>query len=162
MAATISRIEVTSNGKKYGPNSTRARAWTLPPWFTAVKSGSSSRPIPMPSHTAVATSATRPAPSSTASHRWAFNRSTRLSLRSTPSSMITNRNRTMMAPAYTMIWTTNRNGDPRIRKNTARVKKFTMSSSAACTAFRASTMAIPDRTEIGAITQNTYQSATGG
>ena len=36
----------------------------------------------------------------------------------------------MIAPAYTMICTTNRNDDPSIRKNTAIVKKLTISSSA--------------------------------
>src|SRR3989442_679934 len=39
-----------------------------------------------------------------------------------------------------MIWTTNRNGEPRIRKNTASGKKLTINSSAAWTAFRASTI----------------------
>src|SRR6266536_3110114 len=40
IAATMRRTLVASNGKKYGPNSTRARAWTVPPRFATVKSGS--------------------------------------------------------------------------------------------------------------------------
>ena len=74
---------------------------------------------------------------------------------------MTNRNSTMIAPAYTMIWTTNRNGDPRTRKKTARVKKLTIRRSAAWTAFRWKSRAAAESTEIGASTQNTTRSATG-
>ena len=60
----------------------------------------------------------------------------RFSLRSTPSSMITNRNRTTIAPAYTMICATKRNSAPRVRNSTATESRFVTSSSAACTALR--------------------------
>ena len=110
---------------------------------------------PTPSLTAKNTSAASPKPRSTASGRWAFIRSTRLSSDATPSSMITKRKSTMMAPAYTMICTANRKGLPRTRKNTARQKKFTIKKSAEWTALRASSMASAAATATGANTQNT-------
>ena len=66
----------------------------------------------------------------------------------------------MIAPAYTMICTTNRNSEPRTRNSTARVNRFAIRNSAACTARRASTIAIAEATEIGATIQKTTVSAT--
>src|SRR5712692_5234996 len=59
-----------------------------------------------------------------------------------------------------MICTTKRKSEPSVKKNTAIVKRLTISSSAAWTAFRESTMAAADAIEIGATTQNTIQSPT--
>src|SRR5215217_3732614 len=116
IAATMSRTDVTSNGRKYCRNSTRDNACAFPPALTVV----SKLPAPFvekptPARIATTSSTTRPMPSATAIGRCPRRRSTRLSSRSTPSSMMTNRNRTMMAPAYTMICTANRNGAPRTR-----------------------------------------------
>src|SRR6266508_2886012 len=160
IAATINNTEVTSKGKKYRLNRILASAWVFPPRFTAARSGSCSWANPMPTRTAKNTSTTRAAPKRRASQRWPFSRSVSGTAESTPSNMITNRKRTMMAPAYTMIWTTKRKGDPRIRKNKASVKKLTIRNRAECTALRARTMAPAARIEMGAITQNTLQSAT--
>ena len=98
-AATISSTEVASNGKKYLLNKTRASARTFPPRLTATNGPAARVESPTPSLTAKNTSAASPKPRSTASGRWAFIRSTRLSSDATPSSMITKRKRTMMAPA---------------------------------------------------------------
>ena len=65
----------------------------------------------------------------------------------------------MIAPAYTMIWTANRNGAPSIRKKTAIVKKFTMRNSAEWTALRMTASRRADATEMGAKTQNTMLSS---
>src|SRR5437588_1210675 len=111
-AATISSTDVTSNGKKNPLNRTFASARTLPPLFTTwSKFGAARVEIPTPSRMARMTSATRPAASTSASGRCPRIRSTSDSCRSTPSSMITNRNSTMIAPAYTLICTTHRNGE---------------------------------------------------
>ena len=48
----------------------------------------------------------------------------------------------MIAPAYTMICTANRNGASSSRYITAIVKKFTTRNSAACTALRTTIMPI--------------------
>ena len=65
----------------------------------------------------------------------------------------------MMAPAYTMICTANRNGASSSRYITAIVKKFTIRNSAACTALRITSMPIAEATEIGAKTQKTTLSS---
>src|SRR3954471_22169026 len=161
-AATISRIEVASNGKKYPLNSTFARAETFPPLFTVSSNpGAAVADNPTPRRIAVNSSATSATARIAASVRCARSFSTIDSRESTPSSMITNRNRTMIAPAYTMIWTANRNGDPSTRKNTARQKKFTIRNSAECTAFREITIPMAAATAIGANTQNTMRSVFG-
>ena len=61
----------------------------------------------------------------------------------------------MIAPAYTMICTANRNGASSSRYITAIVKKFTIRNSAACTTLRITSMPIAEATEIGANTQKT-------
>ena len=68
----------------------------------------------------------------------------------------------MIAPAYTMIWTANRNGASSSRYITAIVKKFTMRNSAACTALRITSIPMAEATEIGANTQNTTLSRGTG
>ncbi len=65
----------------------------------------------------------------------------------------------MIAPAYTMICTANRNGASSSRYITAIVKKFTTRNSAACTALRTTIMPIPVATESGAKTQKTTLSS---
>src|SRR3954451_16975650 len=160
--ATISSIEVASNGKKYPLNSTFARAETFPPLFTVSSNpGAAVADNPTPRRIAVNSSPTSATARIAASDRCARSFSTIDSRESTPSSMITNRNRTMIAPAYTMIWTANRNGDPSTRKNTARQKKFTIRNSALCTALRDRIIPIAAHTAIGANTQNTMRSVFG-
>ena len=61
----------------------------------------------------------------------------------------------MIAPAYTMICTANRNGASSTRYITAMQKKFTMRNSAACTTLRMTSMPTAAAIEIGANTQNT-------
>ena len=68
----------------------------------------------------------------------------------------------MIAPAYTMICTANRNGASSSRYITAIVKKFTMRNSAACTALRITSIAMAEATETGANTQNTMLSRGTG
>src|SRR5947208_4885393 len=105
-AATISSTDVTSNGKKNELKGTFAKAWTLPPLFaTWSKFGAAFVATPTPRRTASTISATSPAASTSAAGRSPLRCSTRDSCRSTPSSMITNRNSTMIAPASTMVCT---------------------------------------------------------
>ena len=61
----------------------------------------------------------------------------------------------MIAPAYTMICTANRNGASSSRYITAMQKKFTTRNSAAWTTLRITSMPTAAAIEIGANTQNT-------
>ena len=116
IAATIRSTEVTSNGKKYWRNSTARDRRALPPWLTtSSKFAGAFVANPIPARIATISSTAIPTPSAIATTRWPFSRSSSDSSRSTPSSMITNRNSTMIAPAYTMICTANRNDAPRTR-----------------------------------------------
>src|SRR5436190_6856674 len=98
IAATISSTDVTSNGKKYRTKRTLASACVLPPPFAA-KVADPVPEKPTPIRTAKKISAATRRANRTPRGRCAGRRSIRLSLRSTPRSMITNRNSTMIAPA---------------------------------------------------------------
>src|SRR5262245_40924248 len=98
--ATIRSTEVTSNGKKYWRNRTRDRAAGLPRLCATVSKFSA--PLvanPIPARIATISSTAIPTPSVTPMTRCPLRRSSSDSSRSTPSSMITNRNSTMIAPA---------------------------------------------------------------
>jgi hypothetical protein len=123
-------------------------------------SGSVSRANPIPMPMATNSPTIRASPRTIAANRMPLIRSARGISLPTPSSMITNRNSTMIAPAYTMIWTTKRNGDPRMRKNTESVKKLTTSHNAEWTALRDRTIPAAAITDTGARIQKAMRSPT--
>ena len=85
------------------------------------------------------TSASSTRPSTMAARRWALSGSCSVSGWSTPSSMITNRNSTTMAPAYTTTCTAARRWASCWMNSTATLTSVTTSESAECTGLRAST-----------------------
>src|SRR5690606_25383264 len=102
--ATISSTDVNSNANTWSLN----RLWASWRMFES-PSASSAAPSPIMSRARTTEAMTRPVmptPATIASGRWTRNGSTdRSSVSSTPSSMITNRNSTTIAPAYTITWT---------------------------------------------------------
>src|SRR5438270_7891145 len=97
-------------------------------------------------------------PSTTAAARWKRRGSDSCSWRSTPSNVMTNRNNTTIALAYTTIWIAATNAACSWRNNTATPTSVVRRYSAECTGFRARTTPNAPASITAAHTKNTTAS----
>src|SRR3972149_1567254 len=123
-----------------------------PPKFralSAVAKGSGVAP-PQPRNTYAATTPRKSRPSTNARGLCQGKAALGWRRSSAPRSMMTNRNSTMIAPAYTVTCTMAMNGAPRRMKNTEPTAKFRTRNSAECPALRLNNMPSAEPTAMAA------------